>query len=243
MYKSWWGVAGGLYGALVLVLSTVLYGGFSIIKQPVSDLGWGGRLSSIVIFRIGLPSFVIPLVPFVLFMDKLLSSETKDHDQLRKAAFGCALTALGGLLTVMFFNDPRTDYFYLHTFAGIVMFVFACALVGLYSISFALGGIPVHRIQICWSGLCILLGVCLLVGTFPIILEHNIMGLLMSLRNASSIIQRQHMEERITAKAKWFPLVEWMLCYTLCLWFSVTGACTLSLEKKKQRPAYPIIIN
>jgi len=233
MYKSSWGVAGGLYGTLILLSSTLLYRGFSLIKQPLSDLGWGDHPCSILIFRIGVPTLAIPLIPYILFLDRTLS-ETKRCDRLRKLAFACSLACLGGLWTVTVFNDPRTDYFYFHTFGGAILFVFGCVLVGLYSLALVLSRTLVHKFQMCWSGLCVLLGICLLANTFPVILEHDVFGLLASLRNASTVTQRQYIEERITEKAKWFPLVEWMFCYALCLWFYITGVCTYSIEKKKE---------
>lgn len=106
---------------------------FSIMTQPLSDLGWGPNGSGLA-FRIGMGTAATLLIPYMYFVTKslelLVSKMTKDPDistawRLRfsralRTSYYLSIIAVVCVYMTLIFYDQNGDAFFMHSGCAVI---------------------------------------------------------------------------------------------------------------------------
>jgi hypothetical membrane protein len=255
MRYSLFGIIGGIFGMIYLLISIGLYctdKRYDVVRQPLSDLGWGKHGSEYV-FRIG--SFITVMIhaPYIVFLSRMLikkaskmcrmnatppnSERTIKKGTISRYATYVALymsiLSLVGICLVAFFNDHNGDYFYMHL-AGAVLFM-ATETITILSYTYAM---TLQRIstptQITLAGILLLCSFALLGSIVPVVTTYDALGLFSTFKN-STHEDRELLTAKIFDVAAWFPLTEFVFVILVNSWFIMTAFKTLRIEDRNIR--------
>ncbi len=234
--RSYWAIISGIFGFLFILIASILHSitePVSFFVHWVSHLGWGPNGSEPV-FRTGIIVLGCLLVPYIIFLTRYLWAEKKEDKTgfakfLVPSAFISAGIALIGLFLVSIFGNIAQVGFSLHLLGAVTFFTMTTVLIVLYTTSMILCG-KKNTIQLLCTILVVVTFISLLISTTPLVINYTVFDLL----NAFVILtpnERVAFLASITPLSAWLTFFEWMIVFSFCAWFIITGIYTLKIER------------
>jgi len=234
--RSYWAIISGIFGLSFIFVAALLHSltePISFFTHWVSHLGWGPNGSELV-FRIGIIVLGCLLVPYIISLTRYLWKE-RDEDKTKSmkifliSAFICSVFALIGLLFVSIYGNIAQEGFFLHLIGAVTFFAMTTVMIVLYTISMMLCGKKSKFQQSC-ALIVVIFFISMVISATPVISNYSVFELLNSF-----IIKTP--DERVTFLASivplstWLTFFEWMVTFSFCAWFIITGLYTLKIER------------
>ncbi len=234
---SYWAIISGIFGFLFILVASILHSitePVSFFVHWVSHLGWGPNGSEPV-FRGGIIVLGCLLVPYVIFLTRYLWTERKEDKTgfakfLVPSAFISAGIALIGLFLVSIFGNIAQVGFSLHLLGAVTFFTMTTVLIFLYTASLILCG-KKNKIQLLCTVLVVVTFVSSLISATPLVINYTVIELLNNFTVMSSG-ERVSFLTSIVPLTAWLTFFEWMIVFSFCSWFIITGMYTLKIERE-----------
>lgn len=233
--RGYWAIASGIFGFLFILVASLLHSitaPVSFFTHWVSHLGWGPNGSEPV-FRIGIIVLGCLLIPYDIHLTRFLWAEKEaDKSNRTKILVPCAFIssaiALFGLLFVSLFGNIAQDGFFLHLIGAVTFFAMATVLIVLYTISLMLCGKKSKIQQLC-AVIVVIFFISLLISATPIVSNYTVFDLL-NMFVVLTPSERVAFLANIIPLTAWLTFFEWMIVFSFCTWFIITGIYTLKIE-------------
>jgi len=234
--RSYWAIISGIFGLSFIIVAALLHSitePISFFTHWVSSLGWGPNGSEPV-FRIGIIVLGCLLIPYIISLTRYLWRE-REEDKSRSvkilliSAFVSSAVALVGLLFVSIFGNIAQEGFFLHLLGAVTFFAMTTVLMVLYTVSMMLCGKKSKSQQLC-TLIVVIFFVSMVISATPVINNYTVFDLLNSFI-VKTPVERLAFLASIVPLSTWLTFFEWMVTFSFCAWFLITGIYTLKIEK------------
>ena len=233
---SYWAIISGIFGFLFIIVASILHSitePVSFFTHWVSHLGWGPNGSEPV-FRIGIIVLGCLMIPYVISLTQYLWKEREEDKSgrvkiLLPSAFISGIIALFGLLFVSIFGNIAQVGFFLHLIGAVTFFAMTTVMMLLYTVSMMLCG-KKNKIQELCTVIILIFFISLVISATPVVMNYTVFDLL----NAFVVLtpsERVAFLADLTPLSAWLTFFEWMIVFSFCAWFIITGLYTLGIER------------
>jgi hypothetical protein len=145
------------------------------------------------------------------------------------SAFASSAIALVGLLFVSIFGNIAQEGFFLHLIGAVTFFAMTTVLMVLYTVAMMLCGMK-SKIQHLCTLMVVIFFVSMVISATPVISNYTVLDLLNSF-TIKTPGERVVFLASIVPLSAWLTFFEWMVTFSFCAWFIITGIYTLKIER------------
>jgi hypothetical protein len=247
------GITGGAVGLLALATSIGLYSlstPYSVVRQPLSDLGWGPNGSGVV-YRGGFLFAACLLAPFIWLLTRYVrravasagdNNNNGSSNSNRKArllpiaievCLACGIIALAAVFGILWFYDQNASTFYVHDACAVSFVTFHTIMMGGYTLIMWVVGLS-SRAQVAITACELVAALATAAFVIPLLQTYDIAELLSQLMTMASD-ERAAATRRISSIAWWFPLTEFCVLILILAWHVVTAVVALDNGEQQRQ--------